>query len=473
MRGRGLPLASLAAGLALLVPGTAAAHGLGGIKDLPVPGWLFLVAGATVLVVSFVALGVLWREPKLEEGHGWPLPGSVQSVLLSPWARRAVQAVSLAMFALLWSAASVGTDRASENITPTFVYVDFWVGMVVLCVVLGNVWSVLNPWRAAADAVAWIAERAGYRRRQRPYPEALGLWPAALLFLSFPLLELVWKDPAVPRTLAWAIGVYSLLNWGGMLVYGREPWLRNGDGLAVYFGFLGRVGLFGTRERGGRRELYLRQPLSALTAVERRPGAVALFAAMLGTVAFDGVSRSSWWFDRIYDVETRFSSVESAERAVMLLNLIGMLAVVIVVAAAYTLAVKAAEGAAGDRADLHGVFLLSLVPIAAVYALSHYFSLLVVNSQFTWPLISDPFGKGWDLFGTASFTPNLGLLTPNLIWYVQVSVLVIGHVIALIVAHDRAVALSPTPRVALRTQYAFLALMVVYTVGGMWLLSLG
>ena len=64
------------------------------------------------------------------------------------------------------------------------------------------------------------------------------------------------------------------------------------------------------------------------------------------------------------------------------------------------------------------------------------------------------------------------MLTPNTIWYTQVTVLVIGHVLGLIVAHDRAVALSPTPRIAVRTQYVMLALMVLYTVGGMWLLSL-
>jgi hypothetical protein len=257
-----------------------------------------------------------------------------------------------------------------------------------------------------------------------------------------------------------------------MLVFGRREWLGNGDGFGVYFGFLGRVGLFATRETGRERELILRQPLSGLVHRERRPGAVVLLAAMLGTVAFDGVSRSSWWFDRIYWVETRFTTPEAADRGVMLLNLVGLLVVVFVVAAAYWLAVKAAEGAAGDHLDFHGVFLLSLVPIAAVYALSHYFSLLLIQGQFAIPLLSDPYGKGWDLLRTAGFEPNLSLLTPNLTWYVQVSVLVIGHVLALIVAHDRAIALSPSWKVALRTQYAMLALMILYTVGGMWLLSL-
>src|SRR5262249_45562313 len=144
VRHRALALASLGV-LALALPGTAAAHGIGGIKDLPVPGWLFLIGGATVLLVSFVALGALWREPKLEEDAGDPTPPMLQRVLLSKWTRRVVQALSLALFAVLWSAAAFGSDRASENLSPTFIYVIFWVGMVLVCIVLGNVWTVLNP----------------------------------------------------------------------------------------------------------------------------------------------------------------------------------------------------------------------------------------------------------------------------------------------------------------------------------------
>jgi hypothetical protein len=115
-------------------------------------------------------------------------------------------------------------------------------------------------------------------------------------------------------------------------------------------------------------------------------------------------------------------------------------------------------------------FLPSLVPIALVYAVAHYFTLLLVQGQYAIPLASDPFGYGWDVLGTIDFQPNLSPLAPNTIWYVQVGALVAGHVAGLAIAHDRAVTLFP-PRPALRSQYAMLVLMVVYTVTGMWLLS--
>jgi hypothetical protein len=470
---RSLATFALAMFLSLAAADPAAAHGLGGIRDLPVPGWLFLVGGSIVLVVSFGALGLLWKEPQLRDGDGLPLAPSLQRIVLSRWLRLALQVIGVFLFVIVWSAAAFGPARASENIAPTFIYVLFWVGLAILVVLLGNVWSVLNPWRTIADLVAWVGRSLGVQRTPSPYPVWLGIWPAGLLLFAFTVLELVYDDPANPRVLALAILLYSLATWAGMIVFGRDAWTRNGDGFSVYFGFLSRISLFGTRDTDGRREAIVRQPLSGLAVIESRRGAVPFLAIMLGTVAFDGLSRSTWWLNRTYDLRISIASPETADLAVMLVNLAALVLAVLFVGVVYTLAVAAAERIIGGGLSLTGVFLGSLVPIAFVYALSHYFSLVVVQSQFAVPLASDPYGQGWDLFGTSTFQPRLDVLSPNAIWYVQVAALVLGHVAGLVVAHDRAVARSPSPRVAVRTQYAMLALMVLYTVGGMWLLSIG
>jgi hypothetical protein len=156
-----------------------------------------------------------------------------------------------------------------------------------------------------------------------------------------------------------------------------------------------------------------------------------------------------------------------------LLNLAGLVALVLAVAVAYLLAVRGADALVGSDYDLPAAFLAGLVPIALAYAVAHYFSLFVLQAQYVVPLSSDPLGFGWDLFGTASDQPDLGLLAPNVVWYTQVAALVVGHVTGLVLAHDRAVALFHPARAAALAQYPLLLLMVVYTVAGLWLLSAG
>ena len=145
--------------------------------------------------------------------------------------------------------------------------------------------------------------------------------------------------------------------------------------------------------------------------------------------------------------------------------------VVLAVAGLYLAAVWIAKLLSGSQLDLARAFAASLVPVAFVYAVSHYFSLFVIQSQFLVNLASDPFGFGWDLFGGRDFVPDLSPFRPSTVWYVQVGALVGGHVAGLTLAHDRALEVAPDQRTALRTQYPLLALMVLYTVGGLWLLS--
>jgi hypothetical protein len=460
---------------ALAGPNVAQAHAFGAVKDLPVPVWLFYYAGAIVLVVSFVALGVLWRRPKLGRlAAGRPMPPPVQQLVFSPVTRFVLGALSLTLFVVVWIAAAVGKPDASLNIAPTFVWILFWLGLVPIVVVFGNVWPTLNPWKAAADAVHWIWTRAvGRWRTPFGYPERLGRWPAAVMLAAFAALELAYKSPSDPRALAVAIWIYSLITWGGMVVFGRAAWLDNGDAFTVYFGLLARIAPFAVRRTEPRREVVVRAPLSGLAHDESRPGTLAFVAVMLGSVAFDGISRTRWWQDKRYSLtkDYVFSSPHVADLIGSALNVAGLLACVAVVAVAYLAAVRAARAVAdtGGR-DLVAVFVLSLVPISLVYVVAHYFSLFVLQGQVAIPLISDPLGRGWDLFGTTDFRVNLRALTPHEIWYAQVVALIVGHVCGLLVAHDRAVEIW-SGRTAIRTQYAMLGLMVLYTVGGMWILS--
>jgi hypothetical protein len=449
------------------------AHGIGGVRDLPVPLWLFFYGAGVVLVVSFVALGALWRRPLLESREaGRPLPPWAQRVLLSTTLRVLLGLASVALLAIVLWAAAFGEDSVAVNFAPTFVWVIFWLGLVPVVVLLGNVWSVLSPWKAAADGVAWLWHRLGLAWEPPfRYPERLGRWPAAVLLLAFTTLELAYPDSASPRTLAFAVALYTWITWIGMAAFGRREWHEHGEAFAVYFGLLSRIAPFAVRDG----QVVARPPITGLAHRAEPAGTIAFVAVMLGSVAFDGFSRTTWWQERLYSIDASLAldRPRLADLALTGFNLLGLVAAVAAVALVFLVAVECARLVSGQRESLADAFVSSLVPIALAYAVAHYFSLFVLQGQVARRLVSDPFGYGWDLFGTRDFQPNLTVLTPNTVWYVQVGALVVGHVLGLVLAHDRAVALFRKPGTALRTQYAMLVLMIAYTVGGLWLLSNG
>jgi hypothetical protein len=447
------------------------AHGIGGVRDLPVPTWLFYWGGAVVLVLSFVALGALWQTPQLaRHAQGRSLGRALGAVVLSRPLTVAVQALSVALFVVVFAAALLGTTREFENLAPTWIYVVFWLGLPLLSALLGDVWRVLSPWRAIADGAVWAWERTG--RDAHPlaaYPERAGRWPAALVLLAFTALELTYSDPASPRALAFAIALYTYVALFGMAAFGRETWTVRGEGFAVLFHYFSRLSPLAVSGRA----VHLRVPFTGLAGAERVPGSLAFVAVMLGSVGFDGYSRTSAWQDLVARVERPYV-IERPQLGDLLVNgvnLAGLLLVIVLVALAYLGACALARSLVGAPRSLVPEFLLGLIPIAFVYEVAHYFSLFLIQGQYAIPLLSDPLGRGWDLFGSADFTPNLAPVSPNTVWYVQAGALVAGHVAGLSVAHDRAVTIFEDRQDALRSQYAFLALMVVYTIGGLWLLS--
>jgi len=425
-----------------------------------------------VLVVSFIALGALWKTPQLEiHASGRDLGQTFSGLVLGPL-RILVQALSVILLGVVLTAALLGTTDAFTNLAPTWVYVVFWLGLPLLSVLFGNVWRALSPWRALADAFVWLWERRG--REARPlaaYPDRFGRYPGAVALFAFVALELCYSDPSNPRALGLAIALYSYIALFGMVAFGRETWTERGEGFAILFAYIARIAPL--CERGGR--IRLRLPLTGLAGAEPMRGSIVFIAVALGSVGFDGYSRTITWQDLTARVEAPyvFDRPGTGELLVTGVNLAGLLAAIAVVLCAYLAACAIARSLVNAPRSLVPEFALSLVPIALVYAVAHYFSLFVIQGQFMAPLLSDPFGRGWDLFGTADVHPNIALLAPNTVWYVQAASLVLGHMAGLAVAHDRAVAIFRDRGDALRSQYAMLALMVLYTVGGLWLLSRG
>jgi hypothetical protein len=454
-----LPL--LIAATALAVPATASAHGLVQRSNLPIPEWLFGWAAAIVLVISFVALAALWPKPRMEgESSFKPIPGG--ALLGSRAVEVVCGALGVALLAVVLLAGYVGSGVALDNFAPTFILITFWVGLVFASAIFGDVFKAFSPWRA----IGRVLPSQGLRT----YPEKLGRWPAAAGLLLFTWIELCsgWgEDPALLVTAA--LG-YTILTLVAQVVFGVETWTRYGETFAVYFNLFSRIAPFETRDR----VVGVRPPLSGLPHLDPRPGTVALLSVMIGTVTFDGLSQGRLWKDLAVDLTDVVTSLGiPITEAPRIVSTIGLLLGVAIVALFYRAGVAGAHSVGGDISSerLRRAFVHSLVPIAMVYVAAHYLTFLLFEGQAIRYLASDPFGQGWDLFGTASAAIDYSLLSQNGAWYAQVAFVVLGHVAALVLAHDRALVLYDDAKLAVRSQYWMLAIMVGFTTLALWLLA--
>jgi hypothetical protein len=195
---------------------------------------------------------------------------------------------------------------------------------------------------------------------------------------------------------------------------------------------------------------------------------------MIGSVTFDGASEASIWTGMAPDIASFWQDVGlSPQRALEVTFLIGLIGTIAIIYAFYRLGVLGAKSVGGGftTGRLGRAFVHSLVPIALAYVAAHYFTLLLFQGQAISFLASDPLGDGSDLFGTANSQVDYTLIGANGTWYWQVGFVVAGHVAALTLAHDRALAIYDQAKLAVRSQYWMLAVMIGFTSLALWLLS--
>jgi hypothetical protein len=253
------------------------------------------------------------------------------------------------------------------------------------------------------------------------------------------------------------IVLYAIVQLAAALWYGEE-WFARGDGFEVYSTLLGRLSPFGRREDG---VLVVRNPLDGAAGLREEAGLAAVVVVLVGSTAFDGLTRTTWW-------QNGPGVAGDAATRPQVVGLVTMLAVVTLLYVGATLLAGRSSGIDdGPTRYAH-----SVIPIAAGYAIAHYFSLLMLDGQLTYILASDPFDRGWDLFGTAQNAVDYTAVSPRTISLVQVAAIVGGHIVGVVLAHDRAVLLAgPSRRAVARiSQYPLLAVMVTFTLGGLFLL---
>jgi hypothetical protein len=430
------------------------AHGIGGAKDLPIPPELAIAGAVAALTISFTVLALAWRQPRFDSAPARPAPGWLVRLIGSPAFRIALRVLGFAVFAFAMAAAFFGENSLINPFFGMF-YVVLWVAMVPLSVAFGPVYKAISPVRTINALFAKVS-RSDPDEGIFAYPAWLGRWPAALGLYAFVWLELVYpfSNQLGPVRLWFAVYVAVMLVGGAL--FGNR-FYENADPFEVYSTLAGHLSVFGHRE--GR--LVLLSPMANLSTVPATPGLVAVIGVLFGSTAFDSFKDSNVWL----------THTQSWDISPLLLNNIALLVFCATVGVLFGLATAATGVHDGQsRWLLPAQYAHSMVPIIVGYITAHYLTYLIFEGQQTLQQASDPFSTGADWFGTADLKVNYWLsYHGTVVAIVKVAGVVTGHVLGVVAAHDRAIALLPK-RHQLTGQLPLLFVMVGFTISGLYLL---
>ena len=448
--------------------GSALAHGSERGFVLLLPTGYYLTGGALAVAASFVLIALVPGGPVRRLAARRIRLGSLPAFSPVP-----TSLLALAVMVLLVGAGLYGSRDPLENPLPLAVWTVWWIGMTLLHAAFGNLWAFINPWSGPYRLVERVfrGRIGGFA-----YPRWLGYWPAVLLFFAFAWMELVYPAPDDPERLAIAVACYWLIAFAGMLLFGEQVWAKRAEPLSIFFRFVAGLSPF-ILEQGaaGRPRLALCWPGAALLEREPLPPSGVLFVLLtLSSVSFDGLSKTFWWLSL-----GGINPLEYPGRsAVVDRNTIGLLLAFAALSACYWAVVGLGWILARTRGALNpalGTLVYSIIPISIAFHFSHYLTALLVNGQYALIAASDPFGTGHDLLGlghlyvTTSFLNTFGSV--RLIWNLQTTIIVVGHIAGIVLAHLFALRHFGDGRRAALSQTPLAALMVLYTLFGLWLLS--
>lgn len=446
-------------------------HGIGGAKDLPIPAPLAIAGGTAALVISFCVLILAWRTPRYVEGSprvaGRRIPDGLARVLDSSAYQWTLRALGLVFAAYFTWALMYGPDLTNNPIFGTF-YVLLWVGLVPASLLFGRFYYAISPVRTLfrlLSAITGSDSRAGVFK----YPARLGYWPAAAGLFAFVWQELVNPESAYLLYVRLWLALYLGIMVIGAALFGEE-WLSRADPFEVYSNLLAKLSVWGRDDQG---HLIWRSPLANLSTIVPRPGLVAVVAVLFGSTAFDSYKDTLRWVNFVQEHADDFS-VPGIDTVVLIntLALVGFCAIIAIsfAIATMTTGIDKDHPLASNRWMLPRLFAHSVVPIIVGYMTAHYLSYFVEQGQTTILQWSDPMVNGSNLLGTANWSVNYWLsFHPTALATIKVLAVVLGHIVGVTAAHDRALTLLPKKH-QVTGQLGLLVIMVLYTATGLYLL---
>ena len=446
----------------LLIP-NAYAHGFGSKIDLPIPGYLYWFGGGAAVIASFAIISLFVRSKAHDDSYrtyNLRNVGIVDALYRNKSLLNVFKVISVSLLILTILAGVLGSQFPVKNFAPTFVWVVWWGGFIWLHILFGDSWNFVNPWKNIFELIKFD------EKPMRKYPDKLKSWPAFGFFLIFAWIELVYPTPAHPQFLGNIIFVYSIIVLAGMRVFGKDKWLDNCEPFTVFFNFVSSFSATRVTSDG---KILLRPIASGLLDARYRFDQLCFLILILSVVSFDGLISTLFW----YDVIGIDAFGGSGRYDVIYVNTVGIIVSFLgffSIFYSFVAISRAITKTDITTLDLAQKFVPALLPISIVYHLAHYSAYFFLNGQLIIKLISDPFGFGWDIFGTSSYE-IVRTIDFIFLWNYQVAVIVIGHILSVYIAHRISLRVFKDSKKSIMSQAPILLLMVGYTILGLWLLS--
>lgn len=401
-------------------------HGIINVGDLPIPFDMVLNAAVLVVVVTFVFLKISWKESILTS----------QETLFSTKQSLPGKVFGFIILLLLTVPGLINNEPAKTSITPLILWIFLWIAVPVLGLVFGDLYAKFNP-------LALIVNREGV---------SSNVYFASFLFLCLTWFELVWNKPGNPRHIGVVFLVLLVVVSAVQKFYNKT--LIEVDPLLLLHHLYSKMRITNSKP-------VFRTLLNNISNLAQLKGMEYFILLMIGTVTYDGLRETTFWFDLFgsQTYQTSFSTV-----AFLLMNLL--------IIVFYRFACYFAIRVSGEDLNLNEISLKfghTMLPIAFAYHVTHYLSLLLFEFQTVIYRLNDPFGFGWNLFNVQEPEVNY-FLEPIALWTIMVIVTLAGHMLSVVLAHDLSVKLFGHQK-SDKTQYVFLFITVALTLQALFVLS--
>lgn len=466
--------------LLVSVSSMASAHSFGQSYSLPVPFWLYGTASMAALAISFLIAAVFMRRGAAIS----PRPdGELSQHKTIGLTLKLAQGLSLVFLALSIVTGIWGHPNAYANLNMTLFWIIFVLAFAYLHALVGGVHAATSPWLSLSKLLGKL--HLSFTQGLFKYnAQAYGYSPAIVLYMAFIWVELFGETK--PFSLAMYLLAYSGINVFGSLLWGSKSWFHYGELFSVFLRMMSLISpLYLAQNQSGEWRLHYRWPFAGLLKQQADHSSLVLFILfMLSSTAYDGLHETVFWLRLFWSSLLPVLDPEVLNlglRAVIThrnwyhgFQWSGLLLSPFVYLAAYWLALwlgKLLARSDVSLAELSLRFAYSLLPIALVYHITHYYALLMTQGIKVLALFSDPFGLGWNLFGTANWFDEPIIPNVAVVWHVQVVTIVIGHIISVYIAHVEALRLFGDHRRATLSQLPMLLLMMAFTTAGLWILA--